>query len=78
MPKLTMISGKKLLKLLIDNGFQIVRVAGSHHFLKNEVTNKTTTVPIHSNEDLGRGLLKQILRDAAMSVEEFDNLRQGR
>lgn len=77
MPRLIPISGKKLLKILNKNNFEIIRISGSHHFLENKFTNKTTVVPLHSNEDLGRGLLKQILKDIDMSVEEFDRLRVG-
>jgi len=32
---------------------------------------ETEAVPIHAGQDLGRGLLKKILRDIEMSFEEF-------
>ena len=75
MPRLIPISGKKLLKILVKKNYEIVRISGSHHFLENKVENKSTTVPIHSNEDLGRGLLKQILNDLEISVDEFEKMR---
>ena len=32
---------------------------------------RTTVVPIHTGEDIGRGLLRKIIRDARLDVEEF-------
>ena len=34
---------------------------------------RVTTVPVHSGETLGPGLLRSILRDIEMSLEEFLN-----
>ena len=35
---------------------------------------RTTVVPVHAGEDLGPGLLRQILRDADLTVEQFSKL----
>lgn len=75
MPKLIPITAEKLIKILIKIGFVIVRIKGSHHFLFRVLDNKTTTIPIHRGEQIGQGLLRQILRDIDMSVDEYDNLR---
>ena len=32
---------------------------------------RAVTVPVHSGRDLGRGILRKILRDAQLSPEEF-------
>ena len=43
-------TGKELKKLLLKNGWKIVRINGSHHiFEKND---DTIVLPIHSNKDL--------------------------
>ena len=76
MPKLNTLSAKKMVKILLKLDFQKVRSKGSHHFFLNPNTNKTTTVPIHGNEDLGVGLLKEVLRDIDLSVEEYEKLRR--
>ncbi len=76
MPKLVLISGKKLIHVLTKNGFETLRTNGSHNFLINKATQKTTTIPVHGKEDLGPGLLRQILRDINMTVEEYDKLRK--
>ena len=77
MAKLNPISGKNLSKILISLGFKLLRVKGSHYFYFNSATGKTATIPIHSNEDLGTGLLKKILRDIELSVQDFDDLRNN-
>jgi predicted RNA binding protein YcfA (HicA-like mRNA interferase family) len=76
MPRLVPVPAKKILKLLVAHGFVVLRITGSHHFLINKVTNKTTTIPVHGNEELGQGLLRKILRDIDMSVEEFELQRK--
>ena len=43
---------------------------GSHAVLKH-LDGKTTVVPLHSGETIGPGLLRAILRDVEMSVENF-------
>lgn len=58
------LTGKEMLKLLKKNGWIERRVAGSHHHLyKNGVR---ITVPVHGNQDLGKGLEQRILHDAGL------------
>lgn len=71
MPKLPVLSGKQLLKLLQKNGFVVVRQKGSHVFIENKDAGLTTVIPLHGNEDLGKGLLKAILNDLELSVDEL-------
>ena len=71
MPKLPVLSGKQLLKLLQKNGFVVVRQKGSHVFLEDKNEELTTVIPLHGNEDLGKGLLKAILNDLELSVDEL-------
>ncbi|MDZ7696670.1 MAG: type II toxin-antitoxin system HicA family toxin [Deltaproteobacteria bacterium] len=51
-------------------GFQLVRQKGSHARFEHE-DGRVTTVPVHAGQDVGRGLLRKILRDIEMSSEEF-------
>lgn len=71
MPRQPVLSGKKLLKLLLRNGFVIVRRKGSHVFVKHNKTGKASVIPVHSNEDLSRGLLKSILDDLGVDIERL-------
>ncbi len=56
---------KDLLKLLVKNGWKVIRVKGSHHTL--EKNDKITTVPVHG-KDLPIGLLKAILKQTGIKL----------
>lgn len=64
------LSAKKVLKILSNLGFKIIRQRGSHVILKHS-DGRMTVVPIHSKEEIGPGLLLKIIKDAKLSKEEF-------
>lgn len=71
MPQLPVISGKLLLKFLQDIGFVVVRVHGSHYRVRHP-DGRVTTVPVHKNQDLPKGLLRKIIReDLELDLENF-------
>lgn len=74
MPKLVPISPKKLIKILIKLGFEKRDAEGSHLFFRH-TDGRTTVIPFH-NKDLSRGLLRKILNDIQLPVEEYDRLRK--
>jgi predicted RNA binding protein YcfA (HicA-like mRNA interferase family) len=49
------LTGKKLMTALRRAGFEILRVKGSHHFLKH-ADGRLSVVPVHAGETLGPGL----------------------
>jgi predicted RNA binding protein YcfA (HicA-like mRNA interferase family) len=54
-------------------GFVVVRVNGSHHRMKHE-DGRVTTIPVHKNDDLPKGLMRKIIReDLKMELEDFEN-----
>lgn len=69
-PRLT---GKKVVSALKSAGFIVVRVTGSHHHL-HKPGGKLVTVPVHSGESLSPMLLKSILEQAGLTIEEFMEL----
>lgn len=73
MPKLPVIKGSELIAALRKAGFETVRQRGSHVRLRHP-DGRVVTIPIHAGEELGRGLLRKILRDADLSVGELINL----
>ena len=74
MAVLSLISGKKLVKLLEKQGFEVTSVRESHPRMKHP-DGRITTVPVHKNEDLSKGLLRKIIReDLKMDVEDFGRL----
>ncbi len=74
MQKLPAIDSQDLLRFLKAIGFIIIRIKGSHVRLRSE-DGRLTTVPIHSNKVIPKGLLRKIIReDLEMSLEEFLDL----
>jgi predicted RNA binding protein YcfA (HicA-like mRNA interferase family) len=70
MTRLPRLRGKEVVRILERLGFEIIRTRGSHVFLRHS-DGRATTVPVHSGEIIGPGLLRSILRDLEMSVEDF-------
>ena len=62
--------GSDLLKALQRNGFEVVRIRGSHHFVKHP-DGRGTAIPVHSGETIGPGLLSKILREIEFTREEL-------
>lgn len=74
MSGLPVISGKKFVKLLEKQGFEVIRIKGSHYRMKNP-DGRITTIPVHKNEDLPKGLLRKIIRDdLKIELGEFEKL----
>jgi len=51
-------------------GFVEVRQRGSHKQFRH-LDGRATTVPVHSGKDISPILLRQILKDIGITVEEF-------
>jgi predicted RNA binding protein YcfA (HicA-like mRNA interferase family) len=72
--KLVPISGKKMCKILEKLGFQKVHQVGSHvRYIHPD--GRRTVVPVHGNEELGKGLLNEILKQIKLSREDYEKLR---
>lgn len=68
--KLPAVTAKQIIRVLEKKGFVLVRQSGSHAIFRHP-NGKRTTVPVHSSKDLGKGLLKQIMKDAEITEEEL-------
>jgi predicted RNA binding protein YcfA (HicA-like mRNA interferase family) len=73
MAKTSRLTGKELIKILKTQGFEVVRIKGSHHILKNS-EGKVTVIPVHGNEIIGPGLLTKILADCEIRKEDLSKL----
>jgi len=76
MPKISPLPVKKMLKMLKLLGFNLLRIKGSHHFYFNSETGKTTVVPVHNNEVLGVGILREIIKDIDVTIDQYEELRR--
>ncbi len=70
MSRLPTLSVRQVCRVLEKLGFEPIRQKGSHIFYRHP-DGRATVVPVHAGEDLGRGLLRSILRDIDISREEF-------
>ena len=62
---------REIVRALEVLGFVFVRQKGSHAFYRNPNTGHTTVVPMHEGSDIDRSLLRVILRESGVSVDEF-------
>ena len=52
------ISGKKLCKIVEQQGWLLKRVSGSHHIYQKPDSQQILSIPVHRNQDLKLGTLK--------------------
>ena len=63
------------MRALTRAGFIVDRIVGSHHILAHpDNPARVVTVPCHSSRDLKPGTLRAIIRQAGLTVEEFNEL----
>ena len=63
-------TGPKLVKILKKHGFEVIRVRGSHHFLRH-ADGRCSVVPCHRGETIGKGLLSKILKDCDLTIQDI-------
>ena len=76
MSRLPRVAGRKVIAALRGAGFEVTRVRGSHHFLRHPDW-RCTVVPVHRGEDIGPGLMSNILRDTELTRSDFRKLLDG-
>lgn len=59
-------NGKQVIKKLEQNGWEVLRIQGSHYRLGKG--GKRTTVPNHGSKDLGKGLIAAIERQTGVKL----------
>ncbi|MEW6232378.1 MAG: type II toxin-antitoxin system HicA family toxin [Chloroflexota bacterium] len=70
MSRLPVVNFKTMDALLLRLGFVAVRQKGSHIFYRHP-DGRTTTVPNHPGRDLARPLIREILREIELTLEQF-------
>jgi predicted RNA binding protein YcfA (HicA-like mRNA interferase family) len=70
--RLTIIDSRKMEKLLFLLGFKKIRQKGSHVFYRHS-DGRTTTVPHHPSRILARPLIREILREIEITIDEYNN-----
>ena len=71
MAKLPKLTGKEVAKIVTKFGFIHSHTTGSHMVFKHS-DGRRTTIPHHSGEEIGPGLLNKIIKkDLRITREEF-------
>lgn len=65
-----MLTARRVIRALERAGFEVQRQTGSHVRLKH-ADGRVVTVPVHASQDVGRGLLRKILRDADITPADL-------
>ena len=71
--KLPRVTPDEVTKALVKLGFTVSRQSGSHRIYRNP-QGKRVTIPYHKGKVLHPKVLKSILRDAELSLDEFQKL----
>jgi predicted RNA binding protein YcfA (HicA-like mRNA interferase family) len=69
--KLPVVPFRTMEKVLRAAGFESVRQRGSHVFYRRVSDGRTTTLPNHGKQDIARPLIREILREADITPEQY-------
>ncbi len=73
MPKLPILTSKKLIKIIEKLGFELDHKTGSHFIFYNEENKRRVTIPYHA-KDLPKGTPLSILKQVQISKNEIEKL----
>jgi len=72
MPKLRLLSGRNLCKILAQHGFEKVRQKGSHIIMQKQQGATTITIPVPDHDELKIGTLLGIIRQSELPRSLFE------
>jgi len=72
-PELPRVNAAQVVRVLEQAGFVLSRQSGSHKIYRN-AAGRRATVPFYAGKILHPKVLKSILRDADLTVEQFSRL----
>lgn len=70
MGKVPVLKPREVITILETLGFVEVRQRGSHKQFRHQ-DGRSTTVPVHPGRDISPILLRQIVKDIGMVIDEF-------
>jgi len=74
MPKLSPLKPRKVIQKLRKLGYQGPYPGGRHGHMVHGKTGQTIPVPMHQGKDIAVGLIREIIREAGISPEEWNQL----
>ena len=72
MPKYPVLKSSEIIKILLNLGFEEARQKGSHKQFKHK-DGRMTTIPVHKGRNISPILLKQILKEINVELNDFIN-----
>ena len=72
MPKLRVLSGSQVCKIMSQHGFIMVRQKGSHIMMQKRTADTTITVPVPNHRELRTGTLLGIIRQSGLPRSLFE------
>ena len=69
MGSLQILSGREVVRVFVNHGWEVARQRGSHIILVKTGQPATLSVPDH--REVARGTLRALIRRAGLTVEEF-------
>ena len=72
MPKLRILSGREVCKILSEHGFGEVRRKGSHIIMQKRGGDTTITVPVPDHDELKMGTLSGIVKQSGLPRALFE------
>jgi predicted RNA binding protein YcfA (HicA-like mRNA interferase family) len=67
------LSGKEIVKALARDGWDVERISGSHHVMRN-ADGRHVAVPVHGNRPLPIGTLASICREVGRTAQQLRDL----
>ncbi|MEA1907907.1 MAG: type II toxin-antitoxin system HicA family toxin [Euryarchaeota archaeon] len=64
---------RKVIGALENIGFRQIRQKGSHLFMRHP-DGRTTLIPIHPGEKIGKGMIRKIINDAELTRDKWFDL----
>jgi predicted RNA binding protein YcfA (HicA-like mRNA interferase family) len=69
--RLPILKARELIRALKRMGFRLIRKSKGSHWQFEHPDGRRTTVPVHKGQTIGPGLLRKILRDIDVDVQDF-------
>ena len=70
-PGLPVLKPRELVRALERMGFRLLRKSRGSHWQFEHPDGRRTTIPMHRGRSIGPGLLRKILRDIEVDVDEL-------
>jgi len=72
LPKLKVLSGREVCKILQKIRIQGSKKKGSHIVMQKQIEESTITVPVPDHKEIKKGTLMSIIRQSGVPREEFE------